>query len=229
MVAPSAAAAMPEAMMAETVAPPLAAAPPPSPAAREPAPDFAPPSMPLPSLPDAPSELAMIAAPDPLPLLTLGRLAPVVRPPVKRERRVPIAHRAPLAEPAAPSDAIEPAMAQATLPAPVAPTPRPIVPAPADATSGLGAYQSALHRQIERNMQADRAVAALGVGGTTVIVASIAPDGRLVEAHITRSSGIRAIDQAALGAVQRGGFAAFGLHMPGAPITISVPITVAAD
>lgn len=66
----------------------------------------------------------------------------------------------------------------------------------------------------------------LGVNGKAVIEASIAPDGRVFLARIARGSGNRAIDQAALAAVQRGGFAAFGAHMPSEPITISVPIGI---
>ena len=228
-------AAVPASTVAEPTAPPLATPPPVSPTAVDPAPDLTPPSLPQQSLLDVASDLAVVATPDLVPLLTpeLARLAPTVSPPIVRKRRAPVAHPAPpRAVNVAPRDALEPIMAQATLPASVAPAaptaPRPTMAAP-DTISGLGAYQSALHRQIERNLQADRAVAGLGVGGTTVIVASIAPDGRLTEAHIIRSSGNRAIDQVALGAVQRGGFAAFGLHMPGEPITISVPISVEAD
>lgn len=75
----------------------------------------------------------------------------------------------------------------------------------------------------------DRTVQRLGISGTAVIEASIAADGRVLSARIARSSGNRAIDQAALAAVQHGGFAAFGAHMPAAPITISVPIGVEAE
>lgn len=102
-------------------------------------------------------------------------------------------------------------------------------PAPADVSSGLGPYCAGLHRQIERNMLNDHAVERLGVSGTAVIEATIAPEGRVVSAQLVRSSGVRAIDEAALRAVQRGGFPAFGPHMPPAPITVSVPIGVEAD
>ena len=101
--------------------------------------------------------------------------------------------------------------------------------APADVISGLGPYRAGLHRQIERNMLSDRATAQLGVSGTAVIEATIAPDGRVGSARLARTSGVRAIDDAALGAVQRGGFPAFGPHMPAGPITVSVPIGVEAD
>ena len=83
---------------------------------------------------------------------------------------------------------------------------------PADVRSGLGPYRAGLHRQIERNMLSDTATAQLGISGTATIEATISPDGRVVSARLTRSSGIRAIDNAALGAVQRGGFRAFGPH-----------------
>ncbi len=101
--------------------------------------------------------------------------------------------------------------------------------APADVSSGLGPYRAGLHRQIERNMLSDRTVGQLGLSGTAVIEATIAPDGRIVSARLARGSGIRAIDDAALGAVQRGGFPPFGPHMPAGPITVSVPIGVQAD
>ena len=99
-------------------------------------------------------------------------------------------------------------------------------PAPVDTTSRLDPYRAALHRQIKRNMLNNHDVQRLSVSGTAVIEASIAPDGRVLLARIARSSGNRAIDQAALAAVQSGGFAAFGDHMPVEPITISVPIGV---
>ena len=99
-------------------------------------------------------------------------------------------------------------------------------PAPADTSSGIAPYRAGLHAQIEQNMMADESVRRLGVTGVATIEAVIAPDGRVLSTVVARSSGNRAIDRAAQAAVQRGGYRAFGAHMPTGPITISVPITV---
>lgn len=78
-------------------------------------------------------------------------------------------------------------------------------------------------------MLADQRVTRLGFSGTAMIEATIAPDGRVVAARLTRGSGTRAIDEAALDAVRRGGFPPFGPHMPAGPITVNVPIGVEAE
>lgn len=109
---------------------------------------------------------------------------------------------------------------------PAAPIEQPALSAPVDVKSGLGPYGAGLHRQIERNMLADRRVTELGVSGTAVIEATIAPDGHLISARLARGSGTRAIDDAALDSMRRGGFPPFGPHMPAGPITVQVPIGV---
>jgi len=69
----------------------------------------------------------------------------------------------------------------------------------------------------------------LGATGTAVIEAVIAPDGHVISARVAHGSSFRPIDRAALAAVLRGGYRAFGAHMPAGPITISVPITIAPN
>lgn len=187
----------------------------------DPAPDPAPEAMPEPTPPLAvPSQVVLPAKRTAQPASS----RPVrPRPAAKPQPAEPIER--PLTSgsgPALPAAAFQPAPARA---APRSPPQA----APADTSSGLGPYRSALHRQIERNMLDDRAVQRLGISGTAVIEALIAADGRVLSARIARTSGNRAIDQAALAAVQHGGFAAFGAHMPAAPITISVPIGVEAE
>ncbi len=108
---------------------------------------------------------------------------------------------------------------------PVANAPPPAA-APVDSSSGIGPYRAGLHNLIESHVEVGPQIAALGVSGTAIIEAVIAPDGHLVSAHVARSSGNGLIDKAALAAVQRGGFRPFGNHMPAAPITISVPIEI---
>ncbi|MGI3776386.1 MAG: energy transducer TonB [Janthinobacterium lividum] len=98
--------------------------------------------------------------------------------------------------------------------------------APVDASSGIGPYRAGLHNLIESHVEVGPQIAALGVSGTAIIEAVIAPDGHLISARVARSSGNGLIDKAALAAVQRGGFRPFGNHMPAAPITISVPIEI---
>ncbi len=95
-----------------------------------------------------------------------------------------------------------------------------------DTTSGIGAYRAGLHSQIARNVEVTAEIEAAGISGTAFIEAVIASDGRVLTAHVARSSGSLAIDRAALAAVRRGGYQPFGAHMPGAPITISVPIEI---
>lgn len=148
----------------------------------------------------------------PTPALAPPQVArPSKRPATARPRPM---HRASPAQ----AEAAE-APAAAALPT-QAPAPR------EDVSSGIGAYRAGLHAQIERNMLADESVRRLGIGGIATIEAVIAPDGRVLSAVVARSSGNRTIDRAAQAAVQRGGYRAFGPHMPPGPITISVPITV---
>jgi protein TonB len=108
---------------------------------------------------------------------------------------------------------------------PVANAPPPAAP-PADSSSGIGPYRAGVHNLIESHVEIGPQIQALGISGTAVIEAVIAPDGHLISAHVARSSGNGLIDKAALAAVQRGGFRPFGNHMPAAPITISVPIEI---
>lgn len=212
--------AWPAPVSAQSSAPPVETAPPP---------DLVPPPLadaPLVApVPDPLSEIAVARAPEPVATPTPE---PVVRP-ASPTRRPAIPHRPSVTHRTTSPDAS--AMSEPQDASPATPHPAPIAaPAPpADTTSGLGPYQSGLHRQIERNMLADRSVSRLGVGGTALIVATIAPDGRLLAAHVARSSGVRAIDLAALGAVERGGFVPFGQHMPAGPISIGVPISVEPD
>lgn len=194
----------------------IAPAPVPSPASSL-APETTPEPMPPPARPSKvvlPAKRAALPAPS-----RLIRPRPATRPHLAESVERPLTFGA---ERALSTAAFQPAPAHA------ASSPNPQA-APADISSGLGPYRSALHCQIERNMTDNQAVQRLGISGTAVIEASIATDGRVLSARIARTSGNRAIDQAALAAVQHGGFAAFGAHMPPAPITISVPIGVEAE
>lgn len=162
----------------------------------------------------------------------IGLPAPVItpQPPIPPRRVVGRPHLERRAATGKLQIAEAPAESVPSLPlvAPLAPA-RPLKQPEIDTSSGLGAYRAGLHGQIERNMLADETVRRLGIGGVATIDAVIAPDGRVLSATISRGSGTRAIDQAALAAVQRGGYRAFGAHMPASPITISVPITVEAN
>lgn len=221
---------------AQAEAAPDAAATAPPPPVEEAAPfvpePIAPPAM-------AAADVAPAPVPDALPDLA-PEVTPAFAPPIAAPSQTVLPPPKPTARPALrrparPQPSPAPTRAAATDEAPRLPageraaSPATAPPAPADTTSGLGPYRAALHRQIERNMLNDREAQRLGVSGTAVIEASIAPDGRVLLARVARGSGNRAIDQAALAAVQRGGFAAFGAHMPSGAITISVPIGVEAE
>ncbi len=187
----------------------------------DPAPDFAPEAVPEPTPPLAAPSQIVLPAPRAAPPAPSRPVRPrsAARPRLAKPVERPLTSTT---EPAPPAAEFQPAPVRAASSA----TPQA---APADTSSGLGPYRAALHRQIERNMLDDRAIQRLGISGTAVIEASIAADGRVLSVRLARSSGNRAIDQTALAAVQRGGFAAFGAHMPTAPITISVPIGVEAE
>lgn len=230
-----AASALSEPAIAAAVPTPIAAPESPAPLetalSPEPMPEMAPEpaSAPLPLVEPVEPQLAVpspIVMPTPPPVLAVPTAPVSLRPrPVRRAVRAPAAPSAPSGEVTAP-----PNLERAVPSAPAALL-RSVAPAsaPADVSSGLGPYGAGLHRQIERNILADRRVTQLGVSGTAVIEATIAPDGRVVSARLARSSGTRGIDEAALGAVQRGGFPPFGPHMPAGPITMNVPIGVEAE
>ena len=184
---------------AEAVPPPLAAMSPPGPVAE---------AAPLPvmePLAPVPSPIAVTTPEQPVPAPP-----PVVPPrPEPRPRPTRRATR-PLPPTRDRGDVAAMVDVARDMPAP-ADAPHAVIapPAPADVSSGLGPYSAGLHRQIERNMLSDGTVGQLGVSGTAVIEATIARDGRVVSARLARSSGVRAIDDAALRAVQRGGFPPF--------------------
>ena len=215
-VTPDAAATVPPLPVPEAIAPPM---PEPSVQPAAPAPDLGPARV-----PDVMPYLATEVTP---PIAAPSRTAALPRPKPIARSAPPRPARLPPSSTSTKATATEEVPHSSVAEHPAASgTP---APTPADIISGLGPYRAALHRQIERNMLNDHEVQRLSVSGTALVEASLAPDGRVLLARIARSSGNHAIDQAALAAVQRGGFAAFSARMPVEPITISVPIGIETE
>lgn len=173
----------------------------------------------------APVAVAPVAVAEPGPVAAVAPAAPsrVASPRAAPARPVAMPRRAVPSRPARTAQSDSPPSPVLALPGTAVAAPVTPAAMPSDITSGIGPYRAGLHQQIERNMEIDPEIEAMGVA---VIEAVIAPDGHVLAARIARSSGNRLIDKAAVTAVQKGGYRPFGAHMPAAPITISVPIEI---
>ncbi|MDX5935831.1 TonB family protein [Acidithiobacillus thiooxidans] len=148
---------------------------------------------------------------------------PVVQPkpvPVPRPKPIPqprpVVHHTP---------APKPLMAKTPLPTapvvppappvtPPAPPPPPPAPSMAARQAALARYASLVRAQVQADAHVPEAVRLMHLSGTAFITFRLTPSGQLLWARITQSSGVAAINQAALKSVKEGNYPPFTKNMP---------------
>ena len=152
---------------------------------------------------------------------------PVVRPrPVPKPQPVPpkprpIVHHRPVPLPT-PVKKVPPPRPKA-VPRPPAPPPPP-PPSPDVVAQAVDRYAVMLRTRIQQGLVVPARVAALRLSGKAVVAFELTPTGRLLWARIMRSSGIGAINLAALAAVRDRSYPAFTKSMPHRPTVFRVRV-----
>ena len=146
---------------------------------------------------------------------------PVVRPkpqPVPPKPR-PIVHHRPVPLPT-PVKKMPPPRPKAV----PRPPPPPPPPSPAVVAQAVDRYAVMLRTRIQQGLVVPPRVAALRLSGKAVVAFELTPAGRLLWVRIMRSSGIGAIDRAALAAVRDRRYPPFTKSMPRRPTVFRVRV-----
>ena len=153
---------------------------------------------------------------------------PVPRPiPIPRPIPRPVVHH-PL--PPKPLLAKTPAPQAPVYTAPVTPPapPPPPAPSPAARQSAIDTYAAMLRARVQANARVPDSVRMMHVGGTAVISFRLTPSGHLLSAQVAQSSGIGAINRAALKTVEDTRFPPFTKKMPKHPMKFDVSVHLSA-
>ena len=110
---------------------------------------------------------------------------------------------------------------------PPAPPPPP-APSPAARQSAIDTYAAMLRARVQANAHVPGSVRMMHVGGTAVISFRLTPSGHLLSAHIAQSSGIGAINRAALKTVEETSFPPFTKKMPKRDMAFDVRVHLSA-
>ena len=147
--------------------------------------------------------------------------------PIPRPVPHPVVHH-PL--PPKPSLAKTPAPQAPVYTPPVTPPapPPPPAPSPAARQSAMDTYAAMLRARVQANARVPDSVRMMHVGGTAVISFRLTPSGRLLSAQLAQSSGIGAINRAALKTVEDTRFPPFTKKMPKHPMTFDVSVHLSA-
>ena len=90
-------------------------------------------------------------------------------------------------------------------------------------------YAAVLNARVQAHLQVPGMVEMMHLSGTTVVAIRVAPDGRLLQVSVARSSGIGAIDRAGLAAVRATGLPPFPAGMPPHPVTFTLTVRLNAS
>ena len=147
--------------------------------------------------------------------------------PIPRPIPHPVVHR-PL--PPKPLLAKTPAPQAPVYTPPVTPPapPLPPTPSPAARQSAIDTYASMLRTRVQANAHVPDSVRMMHVGGTAVISFRLTPSGHLLSAQVVQSSGIGAINRAALKTVEDTSFPPFTKKMPKHLMTFDVSVHLSA-
>ncbi len=112
----------------------------------------------------------------------------------------------------------------------VAPPPPPPPPAPSPAVqqAAVQRYAALVRSQVQAQTRVPESVRLMGASGTAVVRFELQPSGQLVWAHLERSSGVGAINRAALAAVKAGDYPPFSKNMPRKPTRFDVDVHISA-
>ena len=112
---------------------------------------------------------------------------------------------------------------------PTPPPPPPPAPSPALAQAAIARYAALVRAQVQADAHVPEAVRLMHLSGTAVISFELMPSGQLVWARLAQSSGVGAIDRAALQAVKRGAYPAFTKDMPKKATVFDVEVHLSAN
>ncbi len=110
---------------------------------------------------------------------------------------------------------------------PPAPPPPP-APSPAARQAAIDNYAAMLRARVQANARVPDSVRMMHVSGTAVISFRLTPSGHLLSAHVAQSSGIGAINRAALKAVEIASYPPFRKKMPKHDMTFNVRVHLSA-
>jgi protein TonB len=198
-------------------APPQPKPPPPKPNPPPPPPK-PPPPKPKPPPPPKPPLKPKPPPPKPLPPPPLPKPPPPRLPrPRPKPRHRPHAVHYPRPEP------------QPVRPSPPSAPPTPPGPTPAEVASIVMQYAAILNAHVQANLQVPGMIEMMHLSGRTVVAIRVAPGGQLLQISVARSSGIAAIDRAALDAVRSTALPPFPGGMPRHPVTFTLTVRLNAS
>ncbi|WP_291520447.1 energy transducer TonB [Acidithiobacillus sp.] len=111
---------------------------------------------------------------------------------------------------------------------PVTPPAPPPTPSPAARQAAIDNYAAMLRARVQANARVPDSVRMMHVSGTAVISFRLTPSGHLLSAHVAQSSGIGAINRAALKAVEIASYPPFRKKMPKHDMTFNVQVHLSA-
>ena len=163
-----------------------------------------------------PMAVHFVTLPKPPPPRPMVRPKPQPTPPKPR----PVVHHRPVPLPR-PVKKMPPPRPKVT-PRPTPPPPPP--PSPAVVAEAVDRYAVMLRTRIQQGLVVPTRVAALRLSGKAVVAFELTPTGQLLWARIMRSSGIGAINRAALAAVRDRSYPPFTKSMPRHPTVFRVRV-----
>ncbi len=195
-----------------------------------------------------PSSIAvqMVTLPRPVPPRPKPRPRPVVPPPVAHKMPPkPIVTKAPVHEVVPPP--VKPKLIRKTLPVVPPHRPQPVArphkavpvkprkPAPAPSPSPqliaslMSRYVGLVRPMIQGHLRVPAMLKAMGLSGHSTIEFRLSPGGRLLWAKVLVPSRIRAVNGAALAAVERGHYPPFLKRMPKRDTTFEITVHISGD
>ena len=165
---------------------------------------------------------------------------PVVQPkpkpvpkPVPQPKPQPVVHHIPkpspkplVAKTPAPTAPVVPPSPPVTAPPPPPPPP---APSPSAQKAALAEYAALVRARVQADTRVPEAVRLMHLRGTAIVAFELTPSGRLVSAQIAQSSGISAIDKAALAAVENTSYPPFTKNMPKHTMRFDVEVHLSAE
>lgn len=141
----------------------------------------------------------------------------------------PVVHHAPTPKPLVAKTPMP--MAPVVPPAPpvTPPPPPPPAPSPALAQAAIARYAALVRAQVQSDAHVPEAVRLMHLSGTAVISFELTPSGQLLWARLAQSSGVGAIDRAALQAVKSGAYPPFTKDMPKKATVFDVEVHLSAN
>jgi periplasmic protein TonB len=194
--------------------------PAPKPPAPKPPPPKPPPPKHLPPKPPPPKPLPPKPPPRPQPAPLPLPPAPPPRP-VRQPRRLPRIRPRPVAK------QVRRPHAQLVH---AAPTPiQPPSPTPAAIASMVLRYAAIVNARVQAHLTVPGMVQMMHLSGATLVAIRVTPGGRLADVSVARSSGIGAIDRAAIAAVRATPLPPFPDGMPQHPVTFDLTVRLDAS